>query len=92
MQNTTMMNFFRNSILILLALTFTQVILAQKVLTGKVVDINKEPLMGTNVYVVNPNNRSLAGSMVGTNGDFVLLCLMRTIFALWSLLLDIKHR
>ena len=73
MQKTTIMNIFRNIILILFALCITQVVAAQTVLTGKVTDVKNEPLMGSNIYVLNLNNRTLAGCMANENGEYRLV-------------------
>lgn len=47
---------------------------AQNVLRGTVMDKNlKEPLIGTNIYVVNEADRALVGAIVGPNGQYLLV-------------------
>lgn len=67
------MNIFRNIILSLFVLIGVQTVDAQKVLTGTVRDSRtNEALTGANVYVLNSDNRSLAGCVVDLNGEYRL--------------------
>lgn len=46
---------------------------AQSILRGTVMDKTlKEPLIGTNIYVVNASDRALNGAIVGPNGQYVI--------------------
>jgi TonB-linked SusC/RagA family outer membrane protein len=69
-QNKALMKIIQKILLSLFVLSISQIMIAQTILTGKVTDINSEPLLGANVYVLNQNNRSLAGCMVGENGGY----------------------
>ena len=61
------------NIILLLLLACAQMIMAQHVLTGTVMDkVFNEPLVGANVYVANASNRSLGGSIADVNGNYRL--------------------
>ena len=61
------------NIILLLLLACAQMIMAQHVLTGTVMDkVFNEPLVGANVYVANASNRSLVGSIADVNGNYRL--------------------
>jgi hypothetical protein len=72
LQKYSLMKMTQKIILSLFALTVSQILSAQTILTGKVTDSNSEPLVGANVYVMNQNTRSLAGCFVGDNGEYRL--------------------
>jgi TonB-linked SusC/RagA family outer membrane protein len=57
----------------LIAIFAIQTVSAQTYLSGTVKDAhNGEPLTGTNVYVMNAENRSLGGCIVDLNGEYRL--------------------
>ncbi len=63
----------RNILFIMLALFIVPTIAAQTVLTGTAKDkVTGDPLVGANVFVMNSNNRSLAGTAVDLNGEYRL--------------------
>ena len=65
------MKIIRKILIVLFALIGMQTLAAQTVLTGTVKDSNNgDPLIGANVYFVNADNRTLAGSIVDVNGEF----------------------
>jgi TonB-linked SusC/RagA family outer membrane protein len=67
------MKIFRKIIISLIALVAVQTMAAQTVLTGTIKDSKtKEALTGANVYVLNAENRSLAGCIVDVNGEYRL--------------------
>ncbi len=67
------MQIIRKITILLIALVAVQVVSAQNFLTGNVRDAhNNEPLTGTNVYVLNAENRSLGGCIVDINGQYRL--------------------
>lgn len=68
------MKIFKISFLFIILLSSFQAIEAQKVLRGTVVDAKlKEPLIGTNIYVVNNQDRAIVGAIVGPNGQFLFV-------------------
>ena len=57
-----------------LCLFFTLSVYAQDVVTGTLTDaITGEPLVGANIFLVNANNRTLAGTIANANGDYRLI-------------------
>lgn len=81
------------NIILLLLLACAQMIMAQHVLTGTVMDkVFNEPLVGANVYVANASNRSLGGSIADVMVITVCRYLIKKICLLYSLLLVIKHK
>ena len=77
MKKGQLMKIIRKIIILLIALVASHVVSAQGMqrsyVTGKVVDSQTgEPLTGTNVYVLNAENRSLGGCIVDLNGQYVL--------------------
>lgn len=67
------MNIYKKITILLFALVSMQTIVAQKVLTGTVKDSKtREALTGANVYIMNDENRSLAGTVVDVNGEYRL--------------------
>ncbi|MFD2036835.1 SusC/RagA family TonB-linked outer membrane protein [Belliella marina] len=56
----------------ILALAFSQLYAQSTVLTGKVQDVNGEPLIGASIFVENNQSRNLAGVASNANGTFRL--------------------
>lgn len=62
-----------STVVLVALLCICQEIMAQTIITGSVRDaVTRESLIGANVYVVNNENRSLAGSIVDFNGTYRL--------------------
>jgi TonB-linked SusC/RagA family outer membrane protein len=53
-------------------LIVSQIYGQNKIITGKVVDLKGEPIIGANVHVENTQNRTLAGIVTDINGSFRL--------------------
>jgi TonB-linked SusC/RagA family outer membrane protein len=69
-QKKALMKIIQKILLSLFVLFMAQIAIAQTILTGKVTDVNSQPLLGANVYILNQNNRSLAGCMVNDKGEY----------------------